>query len=164
MIRHHPFYCEENVWWLAQEPALIDGSVLVITNARRRVIMDHQRAGRGIAWDYHVVLRDGDRIWDHEHDLGMPVGARAWLDASFPIGVPPIYRPLFRVVPAREYVARFCSDRSHMRAGGRWLEPPPPWPCIGEGPPTLARFLDLTDPIAGTVVALEELRCALIAP
>jgi hypothetical protein len=35
-------------------------------------------------------------------------------------------------VPAPLFLRRFASDRSHMRdaAGGGWLQPPPPYPCI----------------------------------
>lgn len=37
----------------------------------------------------------------------------------------------FRVIKAREYLDNFSSDRKHMLdADGKWLKPPPEWPCI----------------------------------
>jgi hypothetical protein len=162
-VRRQPYYCEENIWWLAQDDSLpAQREVLVITNARRQVIMQHQRA-RPIAWDYHVVLlTEGRDLWDLEHDLGMPVPLVSWIDASFPRAAPAIYRPRFRIVAAEEYVRELRSDRSHMRdAHGRWSAPPPPWPCIGEGEPNLERFIDLDDPFLGVIASLDELRARI---
>lgn len=34
------------------------------------------------------------------------------------------------MVPARDYVSHFASDRSHMLKGGEWLAAPPAYPCI----------------------------------
>jgi hypothetical protein len=64
--------------------------------------------------------------------------------------VPTSYHPMFRLVRAEVYSARFGSDRGHMRdAEGRWLQPPPPWPAIRPDAPTLATLLDLDDPSFG---------------
>lgn len=171
MARHQPYYCEENVWWLAQEASLasLAREVVIITNASRAVVMLHQRAapapGAPIGWDYHVVLATRDDAGAAEvHDLDCVLGsrlpARRWLDASFALAdrLPRSYLPRFRVVPAEEYVATFCSDRSHMRdRRGRLRRPPPPWPCIGAGEPNLERFLDLDDVFIGEVLELDAL-------
>jgi hypothetical protein len=47
-VRHQPFWCEENIWHLAQDPAVAGGErlVLVITGAGGGVACWHQKAGR----------------------------------------------------------------------------------------------------------------------
>lgn len=170
--RYAPFYCEENVWWLAKDAALrgLRAEVAIVTNATRRVAVWSQRAavapGAPVVWDYHVVLAvfgaAGWEIWDLDCALGAPLPAARWLDASFPAGTPPHLRPRFRVLPASEYVRVLASDRSHMRdESGHWLAPPPPWAPIGQGPPTLMRLLDLDDSLAGERTDLEGLRARL---
>ena len=138
--RYHPFYCEENAWWLCAEPALGPGQrhVVFIVNRQGACPLAAQKAvppGELCWWDYHVVVLDGTgRIWDLDTRLGCPLPASAWLDGSFPFlpRLPANLRPLFRLIPAAQYRAHFGSDRSHMRtADGGWLHPPPPWPAIG---------------------------------
>ncbi|KOB65718.1 Protein N-terminal glutamine amidohydrolase, partial [Operophtera brumata] len=37
----------------------------------------------------------------------------------------------FRVVPAKQFLQHFASDRRHMkRPDGSWIKPPPPYPAI----------------------------------
>lgn len=54
-----PYYCEENVWRMAQTRARVPGYAMFISNAQAQVIMLAQRAGRMhdglVCWDYHVV-------------------------------------------------------------------------------------------------------------
>ncbi len=171
-LRYAAFYCEENVWWLAQEPRFEGRArhAVFITNASRSVAMFAQRAGRGparaVAWDYHVVLavseRDGRaEIWDLDCVLGAPLAFEDWLDACFaPEGaLPPELEPRFRIVAADRLIATFASDRSHMRrADGSWRRPPPAWPAIGTGPTNLERFLDVSDAGLGEVLELARLR------
>jgi protein N-terminal glutamine amidohydrolase len=139
-LRYHPYFCEENAWWLCAEPALGAGPhrVLFVLGRAGFCPVAAQRAappGQLCWWDYHVVVLDGSgRIWDLDTRLGLPVPALTWLDGSFPLLVrlPADVQPLFRVIPAADYRASFASDRSHMRSPtGGWLHPPPPWPPIG---------------------------------
>lgn len=141
-FRYHPFYCDENAWWLCAEPALGDGPrhVVFIMAPRGACPLAAQKAvppGDLCWWDYHVVVLDAaNRIWDLDTRLGCPVPGRDWLAGSFPFveQLPADLQPLFRLEQADTYRARFASDRSHMRSTeGGWLHPPPPWPPIGEG-------------------------------
>jgi protein N-terminal glutamine amidohydrolase len=141
-LRYHPYYCEENAWWLCAEPTLGAGPhrVLFVLSRGGLCPLAAQRAappGQLCWWDYHVVVLDGsDRLWDLDTRLGLPVPALTWLAGTFPLleRLPADMQPLFRVVPAADYRAHFASDRSHMRSPtGDWLHPPPPWPPIGAG-------------------------------
>lgn len=166
--RYAPYYCEENVWWLARQERGGEqrAEVAIITNTARSVLFAAQRAstdGLPITWDYHVVLTSfasaGAAVWDLDCTLGMPLPARTWIDASFPASTPARLAPRFRVVPAERYVAELASDRHHMRRpDGSWLAPPPPWDPIGGGRGDLARWLDLDDPSYGASIDLRALR------
>jgi protein N-terminal glutamine amidohydrolase len=162
--RYQPYWCEENVWWLCQEPALQPHAcwVLFVSNERKSCALWKQRAGDPVLWDYHVLLvveRAAPEAWDLDTTLGMPIALGAYLDATFR-PVPAVLAPRFRRVAADEYIGRFHTDRSHMRASdGRWREPPPPWPPPASGHvPNQQRFWDLDDAFCGEVIALAELR------
>ena len=143
-MTHFPyqaFWCEENVWHLAQQPETAGDErlVLVLTGAEGEMACWQQKAGLDggpIAWDYHVVLATrgaGWRVWDLDCLVGCPLPAASWLASTFPHPelVPARFQPRFALFPAAEYVERFSSDRTHMRdAAGEWLKPPPPWDAI----------------------------------
>jgi hypothetical protein len=107
--------------------------------------MRRQRPGRDedsfVLWDYHVAAlvigaEAAALVFDLDTRLSFPCPATDWLSLSFPADSGRFYPPLFRLVPAREYVANLASDRSHMRApDGAWLAPPPPWEPYGAGRP-----------------------------
>lgn len=172
---HQPFYCEENIWHLAQDPRCGPGRrlVLVISGTSGRFAMWQQRAaptpGEPIPWDYHVVLlvhHDGWRVWDLDTALGAPLPVEAWLTGSFPHSqrVRAGYQPRFRVLPAAEYVAILRSDRSHMRdEDGGWLHPPPPWPTLGDGGSNVLALADVNRPAPGTVLNHAGLVAYLVA-
>lgn len=159
---HHyqPFYCEENVWWLAQSPSVpADCYAIVITNRDRRVAMRNQRAGEppdhDVVWDYHVVLADDHHVWDLDCVLGMPLTRGQWIASCAFTGD----EPWFRIVAGKRYIGELSSDRSHMRdRDGKWLAPPPSWPCIGRPPGNLDRLLDLDDLSFGPWIDLATLR------
>lgn len=162
--RHHPFYCEENIWHLCQVEDVTE--VVMITNALGRVCLWHQNAaaaGQPVIWDYHVVAAAASRVWDLDTRLGCPVDAARYLDATFAtVGVqPPSYDPRFRVIGATDFVRELRTDRRHMRrSDGTWRAPPPPWPTISDDS-NLARYLDLDDPFAGPVLDLAGLPARL---
>lgn len=157
--RYQPFYCEENVWHLAQDPAYADRERVVafVTNPRRAVPLWCQRAApapdQPVLWDYHVVLftrGDAWRVLDLDTTIGFDVPFAEYFAATFRI-VTGEFAPWFRLIPAADYVARLATNRSHMRDGDTYRAPLPPWPAIGEGT-NLMRFVDLEDDVAGEVV------------
>jgi len=141
VILHQPFWCEENIWHLAQHPCLGEGErwVVVLTGQEEEVVCWQQRAadeGAPVMWDYHVVLvnkHQGCQIWDLDTRLGAPIAAHDWLQGTFPCPtlVRRAFQPRFAVLPAKDYVEQFGSDRAHMRTvDGGWLHPPPLWTAI----------------------------------
>lgn len=163
--RYAPFYCEENVWWLAQRDDLRPGLrfVVFISNPGLSCALWSQRAAQpdnAVIWDYHVVLlvQDDMRSWIYDLDsrTPFPAPARAYLKATFHelLDLRPEFLPMFRVVPAAEFVAAFASDRSHMTEGGAFRSEPPPWPAIGGqggAPNNLPRFIDVQAPFLGEI-------------
>ena len=147
-IRYQPYFCEENIWQLAADPAPGGGerAVLVVSGTGGTVACWEQRAGPDdgpILWDYHVVLLAGGpawTIWDLDCRRGCPLPAAVWLAASFPFPdrIRLRHQPRFAWFSAAEWRNRFSSDRAHMRDGaGGWLQPPPPWPASQAGDLTL---------------------------
>lgn len=141
-IAYQPFYCEENVWQLAQRADLVAHPaevVFVFGPARDESVACWQQVaaepGEVVLWDYHVVLaeRRPDAsvvVWDLDTRLGCPCPAGLWVAATFrdPARVPARHQPRFRVAPAEVFVRDFATDRSHMRdARGHYVAPPPPW-------------------------------------
>lgn len=166
--RYAPYYCEENVWWLAQEPrfAGLRSEAVIVSNDQRSVAVSCQRAsvaGEPVVWDYHVVLAvhgaQGVEVWDLDCTRGAPLAASAWIDASFDERAPFRFAPRFRLVAKDSFVATFASDRRHMRRpDGSWQAPPPPWPIIGDGAHELERFVDVRDTTWGAVMDLAGVR------
>ena len=167
-FRWVPYYCEENVYHLAQHPAVAGRprEVVFIGNAERSCAMWRQsaavRPGWPILWDYHVVLLCAEpwEVWDLDTTLGMPVRAADYLRLSFREGIPEELTPRFRVVDADLFTRSFASDRSHMRTrSGRYRKPPPPWPAIlpAGAESNLMRFADMTAPFLGEVLDLRGL-------
>lgn len=128
-IPYSPLFCEENIWWLARRQ-LADGvsvedlTVVFITNASEQAMLMQQRAaphGQPLCWDYHVVLRRheaaADLIFDLDTRLALPTSTAVYLRATFPAeeDLLPALRSWVRLVPAQTYLARFHSDRRHMR-------------------------------------------------
>ncbi len=133
-----PFYCEENLWHLAADPEVGEGTrhVLLISNAEHKVALWQQRAGAEdqgglVVWDYHVVLVVGTAVWDLDSELGAPAPAPRYFAETFR-PVPERFAPRFRVMDASDYREAFASDRRHMRGpDGSFVQPPPPWDPIG---------------------------------
>lgn len=162
-----PFFCEENVWHNLQRlpVPLADRRAVFVTNTAKTVAMWAQRAAASdpIIWDYHVVvvaLADADNaiVVDVDCTAGVVLPLERWLAASFRAGVPDEVKPRFRVVAAADFLARFCTDRSHMMsASGAPLQPLPPWPApnpslwqsdLPAGAMNLLRWINLDDDFA----------------
>jgi len=127
-FRYTPYFCEENIWWLAK--SLPDSGadtqqmkVLLFTNPSESVALLNQRAapsGRLITWDYHLVLQagfpEGVYIFDLDTRLFFPSPVKDYLRNTFPpqATLPERYRAWVRSIPADTYLRRFSSDRSHM--------------------------------------------------
>ena len=159
-MKYQPFYCEENVWHLADSMRGQTAQVVFISNRDRACAMWKQRAGDPIVWDYHVVLCCEGMIYDRDSRLPFPVSVEEWIAGTFPVPLPPMFAPKFRVIDADRFLEVFASDRSHMRTKEGWQRPPPPWPPIGEGM-NLMRFVDMNEEFEGTLVGLEGLPLAL---
>jgi hypothetical protein len=141
--RYTPFFCEENIWQLAQ--ALVEAGVnpdtlqvLVISNPDKQVVLFNQRNGAElgyVVWDYHVILRrrdeKGDRIYDFDSQLPFPCPGRDYFAATFGLQgeLSESLRACLRCIPAAAYLHRFYSDRSHMH-GVVDESQFPPWPAI----------------------------------
>ena len=147
------FYCEENVWHLAdhvrrKNPALLQHCYAVfISNDERLTPLwkqtkpDNNKGGEDddgfVLWDYHVIFvyraPEGLEVFDLDNDLPFPCPmARYAREALHPeTDFKPEFRRKFRVVPALEFVTTFASDRSHMRLeDGGWMKAPPAYPAI----------------------------------
>lgn len=140
-------YCEENIWHLAQDPALAEFErvVAIISNAEASCLFWDQRMCEApdypVWWDYHVILFvkvDDWRVYDLDTALPFPVAASTYLRQTFRFQgrMPEVIRPRFLLFDGEAYVQSFSSDRSHMRDGdGAWYAPPPEWPPIIQGQP-----------------------------
>lgn len=166
-----PYYCEENVWHLLQRPELAasEPAAIFISNPGRSCALGGQRLqpspGEPVIWDYHVVAltRSGGEalIWDLDSTLPWPSPATAWLRQTFALTprLPELLHPRFRVIDAVTFRQRFASDRSHMRSGGAWAQPPPTWPLIQipEASMNLDDFVDTERPGLGQTFDLTGL-------
>jgi hypothetical protein len=144
--RYTPYFCEENIWWLAREISDADGMedgawVCLFSNPSASIAVGNQRAvvpGALMAWDYHVVLgmrRKGAwQVFDFDSRLPFPVPWPTYFRATFPEQrlLPERWRSRMRQIPARSYCERFCSDRSHMVGRVAAAEFPPYAPICPE--------------------------------
>jgi protein N-terminal glutamine amidohydrolase len=167
--KYTPFYCEENIWQLAQARA--NGSAIFISNSRKQVACFSQKRakhpGEPMVWDYHVIWLEegatGATIWDFDSTLALGTSAQRYLTETFR-PVRDAFAPMFRVVAKDDFIREFASDRSHMkRADGSYAEAPPVWPCIGEDSKrsNLASFVSMEGILAlnapGEVLSFEVL-------
>ncbi len=166
---YQPYYCEENIYLLCRD--LASGGLrlqaLFITSTSGACLFFNQTAappGKPMLWDYHVILLAGPpyRVFDFDTSLGFGVDAEEYLRRTFDPGAPPRVLPLFRLLDGREFLARFSTDRRHMRDGsGAWLQPPPSWdPPRGPAAASdheLPRYIAMDEPEPGVIVNLQEL-------
>lgn len=169
-IKYCSHYCEENIWHLAEKFSLQTSMVLFISNPQHRVALWQQKMaeefGQPVIWDYHVILltRRSDQpwqCWDLDSELSLPCDFLYYLQETFPHqqDISEHLRPHFKLINAQNFRNQLCSDRRHMRRGGQWLSPPPPWPCIGDPSDNhnLDQFIDMSSQSLGSVSNLEQL-------
>ncbi|MEZ5453950.1 MAG: hypothetical protein R3E93_14210 [Thiothrix sp.] len=165
---YHPYYCEENIWHLCQRPGYQSSAVMVMASRGEFFPILCQRTAESedepILWDYHVVLLwnagQGARyILDFDTTLPFCTPVKVYFRQSF-INETRLRRefiPLFRVIPAADYVNTLLSDRRHMKTASGWLAEPPPWPAISATESNLHKFTDMNDLEYGQVMTLSEL-------
>lgn len=167
--RYAAFYCEENIWWLAQRTDLPPGErfVVFISNPTQTCAFWAQRMaspGDAVVWDYHVILVvRGDKqscVFDLDSRVELPADFDQYMQATFRATerLSTELRPWFRVVRAEDFLEHFSSDRSHMAQGGSFRAPEPSWPQIqvpGQPPNSLLQFLDVQTPYLGDVLPRE---------
>ena len=168
-FRYTPFYCEENIWHLAQDPCFggQDALVALISGEGSHRRLWHQSQAESpdspVFWDYHVILLIRDRhwwVWDLDTTLGLPILADRYFPETFlGPGVDAENSDVtLRLIEADYYVQNFSSDRSHMRDANReWLAPPPGWPAIMKASKSnLIDWLDISRDGPGRVRFLAE--------
>jgi protein N-terminal glutamine amidohydrolase len=116
-----------------------------ISNPSKSVgVWCQQARGNGgfVVWDYHVILLAvfGSEmskqylVYDLDTTLPFPCEMTEYLQQAFrPELKNPRLAAFFRVVPARDFLASFSSDRSHMLNAGTssgYSAEPPVYPCI----------------------------------
>lgn len=174
--KYHPYYCEENIWHLAQELVSIlkNTKVIFISNTIQRVELYYQQATdtsyQGIVWDYHVVLLGMQQnkwmIYDLDTFLPCPAPAIEYLSLTFPYSTREYQErgtePLFRLINANEYLKNFSSDRTHMRdEEGNWVHPPPPWPPLFRNTSNFSHYIDFTATKMSEIFSLKELKATI---
>lgn len=168
-FQYTPFYCEENIWQLAQEHCFRGQQTMVVMvsgkGSHRRLWLQNQSRNpqTPVLWDYHVILLsfdDGWWVWDLDTVLGLPVHAATYFPATFlPPGVDAKNCDvILRLIKAEDYVRDFSSDRSHMKKpNGQWQAPPPEWPTIvNGGRSNLLDWLDIERDSPGQVLTLVD--------
>jgi len=78
-------------------------------------------------------LSSSSWVYDLDTILPFPESFTTYFDESFgnEEELKPRFKRFFRVIPAKEYLSRFASDRRHMKKpDGSWAMPPPPYPSI----------------------------------
>jgi len=165
-----PFYCEENIWHLGQNPrfAELETKIVFISNKTNSCILWGQKAGKGVdglvLWDYHVILLCKERewqVWDLDTNFEIPSELSYYLRKTFKtdeVKLAVDYAPVFRVIDTKEFVRTFSSDRSHMKKpDGTWIASPPEWPVVGEGKESnLISLINVEDKSIGEVMSLSE--------
>lgn len=107
-----------------------------------------------VFWDYHVIaIRTRcssipssspittTEVLDVDTWLPYPCPIQTYLDETFrprttltsSSTISTEFHPLFRVIPAQQYLQYFYSDRMHMFQNGKWMARPPDYPPIMNG-------------------------------
>lgn len=138
-------YCEENVYKLAQrlvqskDVEVASIHVVFVSNRAKKTPIWMQESSPSpqnpVIWDYHVILlamvNKIPLIFDLDSTLPFPSSAQSYIEQAFrPLELKKlqhIYHPMFRLIPVRDFLDYFASDRSHMRSSTAQT---PVWPLI----------------------------------
>ncbi|KAL9653194.1 hypothetical protein ABK040_009500 [Willaertia magna] len=154
-------YCEENIYKLCEglsqkeetNKELDNCYVVFISSLEERVPMWFQSDDNQlVVWDYHVIFihkpsnndeynNSKSMVYDFDIRLDFPIDFPTYFFkafmTSFLLEGPPknlislLEKVQFRIIPAKEYLTTFSSDRSHMLGDdGKYLSPPPIYKCI----------------------------------
>ncbi|WP_019615368.1 hypothetical protein [Psychromonas ossibalaenae] len=162
---YQPCYCEENIWHLCQHKQFKNSCIIFIASKGGSFPMLNQRAmdnpSMPVYWDYHVillVLSEKNTVLDFDTSLPFSIDVDTYFSRSFLdnklLSIKEM--PLFRVVPASEFITVFSSDRSHMKTDSGWYAPPPDWPLIRENETNLSDFIDMTNNEIGEVLTYDD--------
>ena len=152
MFDYTPYYCEENIYKLADkletqrsESLINDGKNFVdfISSVSKLTSIWFQKLSENdnfpVFWDYHVILvqvkQNSDLnsfetlILDFDSKLAFPIDAIEYITKSFQsdLIIVPSQQHLFRVIAASDFLNEFASDRSHMNDTN---VNSPQWECI----------------------------------
>jgi hypothetical protein len=164
-------FCEENIYRFIEKSNLSKDTLyaVFISNLSKSVALFEQKSAKGrdpVIWDYHVVcIHESETkcfVYDADTRLKCPEDLETYFLRTFPLSIPDLFRPKFRVVPGATFLASFSSDRSHMKSAHV------PFPTLAviqgnsaESSMTLPRFwnmvCDLDSEHYGKVMELEEL-------
>lgn len=161
-------FCEENIWWLAQDPYFEDSECYVCIAAHPSkkspsIQVRFQKGGTTedmlVKWDYHVFLfakkpNEEFRAWDFDTTLGFPIDASAYMLCF--LSDDPEEQAMFRVIPREDYIEHFGSDRGHVQS----IEPV--WEPIQPEKDTLDTFRTLSLETVGEVFTLPDLLSFLL--
>jgi protein N-terminal glutamine amidohydrolase len=163
-------FCEENIWYLCQNPALESFSkrVLIVSNSKRNCPFRFQKSINNdeiVRWNYHVILfasKKGESlIYDFDSTLAVPLSGKKYLETTFHANGNwgESDEPYFKSINSKDYINTFFSDRSHMKDSvGNWLSEPPDWPAIGKGGGlALQTLLDFTGSCQERIYTLNEI-------
>jgi protein N-terminal glutamine amidohydrolase len=169
-FKYTPAYCEENIWHLASDSRFRggDAKVVLVTGPGSHRKLWFQRCSEHAAlpvyWDYHVILLVRDEIWqvwDFDTTLAFPESASTYFRKTFRGPDESFDNPnvIFRTIEAKEYIANFSSDRSHMKLpSGDWAAPPPSWPpIVNSVSSNLMAWLDIESDGPGELLTLEQI-------
>ncbi|KAI8584201.1 hypothetical protein K450DRAFT_276574 [Umbelopsis ramanniana AG] len=156
-------YCEENIYklceWIKEKHENEIDNILVvfISNPDRRVPLWEQSSaveGNFVIWDYHVILLQcvGDGtdgiVYDFDSRLPFPTPFRDYISRTFRpnIDLASAFKRWFRLIPCRNFLRYFASDRSHMLQDGEYIMAPPTYKaiCIPGVQMNLDRYIDMT--------------------
>ena len=164
---YHSRFCEENIWHLCQRPEFSTSEVIFIASRGECFPMLCQHAAptptTPLLWDYHVILlwyaANRRYLLDFDTTLAFCTPLSDYMRHSFLAEhwLKPAFIPLFRLIPTKDYVANFLSDRRHMQTSEGWLATPPPWPPISTSTSNLSQFTDMTDPTYGRILTASQL-------